>query len=82
MEQIARCESTNRQFNDDGTPLESSTSDYGYFQINAPTWDKEAQELGLDYKHSFVNNLAMARLVYDLQGPTAWTCYRLAKPSP
>ena len=75
--EIAKCESQNRQFKEDGTGLKSPTADYGYFQINEKVWDKDAQRMGLDYKNSFDDNLAMAVHIYNIQGLDAWVCYKL-----
>lgn len=68
------CESKFRQFGPDGTPLISKTDDVGVAQINIPTWGKQAKELGLDIYNSAADNLTMARIVYEKQGITAWTC--------
>jgi len=76
MEQIFICESGLRQFKDDGTVVISPTRDFGLTQINEKTWDKKAKELGLDYKGSMIQNLQMARYIYDVQGKNAWVCHR------
>jgi len=76
MMKISLCESGDRQFSDDGSVLESSTSDFGYYQIH-DSWDDKAKELGLDYKHSFTDNLAMAKIVLDAQGFNAWSCHAI-----
>jgi hypothetical protein len=75
MWNIFRCESTHRQFEADGTPRRSPTNDYGFAQINRKTWDSTAKQLGLDYMHSFEDNIKMAKHIYDVQGKTAWVCY-------
>lgn len=76
MKKIFICESNLKQFSDNGEPLQSPTRDFGISQINEKTWDKKAQELGLDYKHSIDDNLAMAKYVYEVSGKTAWACYK------
>lgn len=77
MVAIAECESNFRQFNNDGTPLRGKiTPDWGIFQINEPTWDKKAQELGLNYKNSAEDNLQMAKYILEVQGKEAWVCYK------
>lgn len=75
MTAIVRCESSFRQFHDDGSPLISPTGDVGVAQINIKTWGAEAKALGLDIFGSAADNLAMARIVLKEQGLTAWTCY-------
>lgn len=72
---IAQCESEQEQFKPDGTTVHSHTNDWGYFQINATHWDKEAKRLGLDYKGSTVDNILMAKHILKVQGITAWATY-------
>lgn len=76
MWEVFKCESGHRQFDAHGNPLRSPTNDIGFSQINVKTWDKRAGELGLDYRNSLEDNLKMAKYVYDVQGPRAWTCYK------
>lgn len=69
---IARCES--------GFMIDAKgpTSDFGLMQINAPSWDKKAKQLGYgDYRTNPVHNLAMARYLYERAGKhyTDWVCY-------
>lgn len=73
--QIALCESSLRQWDKGGKVLESTTSDYGILQINEVHAD-EAKQLGLDFKGSMLDNVKMAKVVYDKQGFGAWTCAR------
>lgn len=57
----------------------SPTSDHGVTQINAPTWDKRAKQLGYnEYKTDVKQNLAMARHVYEEAGNSfrPWVCAR------
>lgn len=52
------------------------TNDWGIAQIHADTWDKKAQELGLDYKNNPYDNLKMARWIYDNAGGIDnWVCF-------
>lgn len=71
--QIAMCESSLRQWGDDGNVVMSPTSDFGIMQINQ-VHTKEANELGLDFKGSMEDNVKMAKVVYERQGFGAWTC--------
>jgi hypothetical protein len=74
MEQIFKCESGLRQFDTNGNVIMSHTRDFGVAQINEKTWDSTAKEMGLDYKNSMIDNLKMARHIYDVQGKKAWVC--------
>ena len=71
--QIAKCESSIRQFDDKGQVVESTTNDFGILQINS-VHDAQAKKLGLDYKGSLKDNVKMAKVVYDHEGLGAWTC--------
>ena len=75
MVQVAYCESKHRQLVN-GKPLISPTSDVGVMQINQVHW-KEAKKLGLDIFYSEDDNIKMGRIVYEKQGVSAWTCYKL-----
>lgn len=74
--QIAICESGVKQWSSDGKTIVSPTNDYGILQINHNAWDKTAQSLGLDYKNSLVDNVKMAKVVYQEQGLQAWSCQK------
>src|SRR3990167_8805937 len=74
MHRIAKCESGFNQFNKDGSPLVSKTSDVGLMQINQVHW-KRAKKLGLDIFNSPIDNLEMAKIIYKEQGYKAWSCY-------
>lgn len=51
---------------------------YGLFQIHAPDWGATAQSLGLKkWKTDVVENITLARHIYDVSGWGAWTCYDL-----
>jgi hypothetical protein len=73
---IAECESGQEQFDSDGTTKNSPTNDWGFMQINATSWDKEAKRLGLDYKGSVKDNIEMAKYIYNKQGLRAWSTYK------
>jgi Transglycosylase-like domain len=50
-----------------------TSPDYGLFQINAPSWDKKAKELGYpDYKTDLQQNIKMAKYILEHQGISAW----------
>lgn len=70
---VVRCESRFRQFSGTSTPLLSPTADVGVMQINQVHW-AEAKALGLDIFNSVADNIAMGRIVYEMQGLAAWTC--------
>lgn len=53
------------------------TSDYGIFQVHGPTWHSTAIELGYsNYRTDPVENIQMARHIYDVSGWNAWVCYK------
>jgi hypothetical protein len=68
------CESGFKQFNSDGTPLMSPTSDVGITQINQVHWSR-AKELGLDIFYSTNDNIIMGKIILEEQGHNAWTCH-------
>ena len=54
------------------------TSDFGIAQIHKPSWHQKAIKLGYeDYQTDVIDNLAMARYIYDGAGGTFkdWVCY-------
>ena len=71
---IVKCESRFRQFNNQGKPLMSPTSDVGIMQINQANW-KQAKNLGLDIFNSVDDNIKMGKYILKTQGIRAWTCY-------
>lgn len=75
MKKISICESGMRQFDIEGNTITSPTNDSGLFQINH-VWEKKAQELGLDYKNSTDDNIAMAKYILDNGGLNHWVCYK------
>lgn len=85
MVDVVHCESGSkdnyaRQFDKQGKPLMSPTSDVGVMQINQVHWS-EAKKLGLDIFYSEDDNIKMGRRIYDTQGIKAWSalqsdCYK------
>lgn len=80
MERIAKCESKNRQFNDDGMPIEyvnmsgkyAGTVDVGYFGINRSIWGKKAKELGYNiYEED--GNKKMGMWLFENYGTEPWS---------
>lgn len=54
------------------------TNDFGLMQIHSPSWNNAAISLGLDeYKTDPIQNLQMARYIYDNAGKqfTDWVCF-------
>ena len=80
LRKIAWCESGQgsglpyRQFEADGSPFKSrlGTPDWGATQISDWAWADKAKALGLDYKHSLLDNLEMAVYIIHDQGYEAW----------
>lgn len=71
MVKVAECESNFK------LDAKGPTNDQGLFQINYPSWNKKAKELGYpDYQVSLEDNLKMARYIYDHQGISAWNSSR------
>ena len=68
------CESTHRQFNDDGSVLHGRVDprDTGRWQINTYYWGDKAIELGydIDTEHG---NYMMAQHILSVQGEGAWS---------
>ena len=70
---IAKCESGNRQFNDDGSVLHGkiNSQDIGKYQINLYYWGEKALELGYDL-YSLKGNTDMALWIYKNYGTSPW----------
>ena len=68
---VANCESGLNQ------DARGPTRDFGLFQVHEPTWDQTAKQLGLDYKNKIVDNIEMARHIYDAAGQSwqPWVCW-------
>ena len=48
------------------------TDDYGLFQINASVWDEKAEELGLDYKNNWQDNIKLGIWIFKNSGIKNW----------
>ena len=70
---VARCESTYRQFSSNGGVLRGlvNPADVGVMQINEWYHGKKADDLGLDL-HTLEGNLAYAKYLYEKQGVQPW----------
>lgn len=73
MKNIARCESGERQFNQDGTVLRGQLNphDVGYFQINEQYHLEKSKSLGYDI-YSFDGNIRYALWLYEREGTRPW----------
>ncbi len=73
MVEVARCESTFRQFDSDGNVLrgDKNKDDRGVFQINTKYHLKKSIELGYDID-TVQGNLDYAKYLYDHQGLKPW----------
>lgn len=67
---IASCESTLKQFNDDGTVLISHTNDKGLFQVNHIHWN-DAIRLGIDLD-TIDGQIAYAKHLKEKNGTKDW----------
>lgn len=74
MVQVARCESTFRHNNKDGSVLRGRVDqrDLGVMQINTYYHGDTAARLNLDLTQ-FEDNLAYARYLYEKQGVQPWS---------
>lgn len=69
---IAQCESSFRQFNQNGTPLLGGDGDVvGVFQLDESSHANAAQSLGIDIDTT-AGNLEYARFLYGFEGTTPW----------
>ncbi len=72
MIQIAKCESTFRQLDNQGNVIKNKNSSAtGVLQIMASIHTPDAEELGLDIK-TLEGNAAFARDLYERQGTKPW----------
>ncbi len=73
LQKIAKCESENKHFNDDGTVLRGrvNPNDVGRFQINLDAWGERAEELGLDVFDE-ADNIRMALYIFYEEGIHHW----------
>lgn len=77
MVRVCKGESGLKQWHADGRVVRGivDPDDTGVCQINNRYWGATAKKLGLDYENSIVDNVLMARHIYDTQGITAWVYY-------
>lgn len=77
MSKVAYCESTFRQFGDDGNVLRGivDSRDVGVMQINEYYHLNTAEKLGLNI-HTLEGNMTYARYLYDKQGLQPWAASR------
>lgn len=73
LSEIAKCESTFRQFDKNGDPLKGETNkgDIGVMQINKYYHEEDASKLGLDI-YTLDGNLAFAKHLYEKYGSDPW----------
>jgi hypothetical protein len=73
MWRVAKCESGNRQFKDNGEVLRGAVNplDVGVYQINEKYHLEAAKSLNLDIE-TLEGNLAYAKLLYEAQGTKPW----------
>lgn len=72
--EIARCESSFRQFDKDGKPIrgEKNKADIGVMQINEVYHAETAKILKMDI-HTLEGNVAYAKHLYEEQGSKPWS---------
>lgn len=73
LAEIAKCESSFRQYNKDGEVLRGKVnkSDVGLMQVNEYYHGEPAKKLGFDI-YSVEGNLAYAKWLYDREGGQPW----------
>ncbi|MEK7607833.1 MAG: hypothetical protein AAB484_02860 [Patescibacteria group bacterium] len=73
LAEIAKCESTFRQFDSRGSVIrgEVNKGDIGIMQINKYYHEEDATELGFDI-YTFDGNLGYAKWLYTKYGDTPW----------
>lgn len=73
MAKVAYCESTFRQFDEDGKPLRGyvNAADVGVMQINETFHKASADRMGINLE-TLDGNLAYARHLYRTQGTAPW----------
>lgn len=77
MVNVARCESTFREFGKDGEVLRGKVNplDRGIFQINETYHLRDSAKMGIDI-YTIEGNIAYARYLYDTQGTKPWNWSR------
>jgi hypothetical protein len=82
MISIAKCESTFRQYNNDGTPLRGSNVYIGIFQIDEKIHAAKAKGMGMDI-YTMEGNMAYAKYLYTGAGTRPWKgCVPSVTPAP
>lgn len=73
MVDVARCESTYRQFDENGNVLRGkvNSQDVGALQVNEYWHLKTSKQLGLDI-YTLKGNLAYGRYIYSQEGTKPW----------
>ena len=73
MAEIAKCESTFRQYDSKGEVIKGivNKSDVGVMQINKYYHLKQAEKLGYDL-HTIEGNMAYAKALYEREGTKPW----------
>lgn len=72
LKKIAQCESSNNQFDKNGQVLINATEDAGRYQINVPTWGKQAKEMGLNLMDE-KDNETFAVWLFENKGSGPWS---------
>lgn len=74
LAEVARCESTFRQFGGDGQPLRGkvNSDDVGVMQINEHYHGENAKRLGYDIT-TLDGNMAFGRYLYEKYGTSPWS---------
>lgn len=73
LAEVARCESTFRQFDSSGHVVrgEADSNDVGIMQINERYHLERARALGYDI-YTLQGNMAYARYLYEMEGTKPW----------
>ncbi len=74
MANVAFCESSYKQFNEDGTVMRGwmTPEDVGVMQINEGYHGERAKKAGIDL-HTIEGNMKFARLLYNESGTKPWS---------
>ncbi len=82
MISIAKCESSFRQYTNNGTPLRASGRYIGVFQIDEKSHAAKAKKLGMDI-YTLEGNIAYAKYLYEAAGTGPWKgCVKIVEPAP
>lgn len=76
MVEVARLESGLVHYKENGQVIKGrvTPADTGVMQVNCDHWCDDAQRLGLDI-WNIVDNVKMARYIYDTRGITSWVAW-------